>query len=281
MTTVLEAGASRTVSRSRRAAIVPVVVLGWITCVLLIDSRSTLAVQRGLGVATWCVLVGLLAREKPLVRAQTAIVVIFASLVEYTFSPFLGVYLYRFHNVPAYVPPGHGLVYLAALAIGRTVWVQAHARALAACVAAVGGCWATYGLLFASRPDALGAFWFVCLLAFLRWGPSRGLYVGAFLVVSYLELAGTSLGTWAWQRHDPTGSGIDREPTFWGGRRLRVVRPGSSCPRPVGPGAGYGASVVVFADVLGVLCSHPLTSSTEVVHLTPAGWLGSFGVGGQ
>lgn len=205
MTTVLEAGASRTVSRSRRAAIVPVVVLGWITCVLLIDSRSTLAVQRGLGVATWCVLVGLLAREKPLVRAQTAIVVIFASLVEYTFSPFLGVYLYRFHNVPAYVPPGHGLVYLAALAIGRTVWVQAHARALAACVAAVGGCWATYGLLFASRPDALGAFWFVCLLAFLKWGPSRGLYVGAFLVVSYLELAGTSLGTWAWQRHDPTG----------------------------------------------------------------------------
>ncbi len=73
-----------------------------------------------LGVATWCVLVGLLVREAPLVRAQTAIVVVFASLVEYTFSPFLGVYLYRFHNVPAYVPPGHGLVYLAALAIGRT-----------------------------------------------------------------------------------------------------------------------------------------------------------------
>ncbi len=205
MTTVLEAAPSRTVSRPGRGWVIPVVALSWIMCVLAIDSGSTLAVQRGLGVATWCVLVGLLVRESPLVRAQTAIVVVFASLVEYTFSPLLGVYLYRFDNVPAYVPPGHGLVYLAALAIGRTLWVRTHASGMAVGVAVVGGCWAVYGLLFASRPDALGAFWFLCLLAFLKWGPSRGLYVGAFFVVSYLELVGTSLGTWAWQPHDPTG----------------------------------------------------------------------------
>jgi hypothetical protein len=205
VTTVLEAAPSRTVSRPLRAPVLAAVALGWITIVLVIDASSTLAVQRGLGVATWCVLVGLLVREAPLVRAQTAVVVVFASLVEYTFSPLLGVYLYRFDNVPAYVPPGHGLVYLAALAIGRTVWVRAHAQGMAVGVGLVGGCWATYGVLFASRPDALGAFWFLCLLAFLRWGPSRGLYVGAFFVVSYLELAGTTLGTWAWQPHDPTG----------------------------------------------------------------------------
>jgi len=181
------------------------VVFCWITVVLCVDSASTQAVQRGLGVATWCVLLALLVRETPLVRAQTAIVVVFASMVEYTFSPVLGVYLYRFENVPAYVPPGHGLVYLAALAIGRAVWVQAHATALAVGVGLVGGCWAAYGLILASRPDVLGAFWFACLVAFLIWGPSRGLYVGAFLVVSYLEIVGTSLGTWAWQPHDPTG----------------------------------------------------------------------------
>jgi hypothetical protein len=28
-------------------------------------------------------------------------------------------------------------------------------------------------------------------------------YVGAFVVVSYLELAGTALGTWAWASSDP------------------------------------------------------------------------------
>jgi hypothetical protein len=97
------------------------------------------------------------------------------------------------------------LVYLAALAIGRALWVQLHARELAVAVAVVGGCWAAYGVTFAERPDALGAFWFLCLLGFLRWGPSRGLYVGAFLVVTYLELLGTSVDTWAWQESDPTG----------------------------------------------------------------------------
>jgi hypothetical protein len=205
VTTVLEAVPSRRVSGPWRAPVVAGVVLGWITVVLVIDSGSTITVQRGLGVATWALLVAVLVREVPLVRAQTAIVVAFASLVEYTFSPLLGVYLYRFHNVPAYVPPGHGLVYLAALAVGRTAWVRAHSRGMAIGVALVGGCWAAYGVVLADRPDALGAFWFGCLLAFLKWGPSRGLYVGAFFVVSYLELVGTTLGTWAWQPHDPTG----------------------------------------------------------------------------
>jgi len=205
VTTVLDAESRRTVSRPLPAPTLVGAVLGWITVVLVLDAHSTLLVQRVLGVATWLVLAALLVREPPLVRAQTAVVVMFASLVEFTFSPFLGVYLYRFHNVPAYVPPGHGLVYLAALAIGRALWVRAHARTLAVGVAVVGGCWATYGVVLSDRPDALGAFWFGCLLAFLRWGPSRGLYVGAFVVVSYLELLGTSVGTWAWQTYDPTG----------------------------------------------------------------------------
>jgi len=70
----------------------------------------------------------------------------------------------------------------------------------------VGGAYAAWGLSpLAPRLDVLGAFWFCCLLGFLRWGRSRLLYVGAFFVVTYLELLGTSLGTWAWQPHDPTG----------------------------------------------------------------------------
>ena len=72
-------------------------------------------------------------------------------------------------------------------------------------VVVMGGAYAIGGLVVGSRVDVLGAFWFVCLLGFLRWGPSRPLYVGAFLVVSYLEILGTSLGTWEWQAHDPTG----------------------------------------------------------------------------
>lgn len=181
------------------------VALVTITCVLLVDATASLAVQRLLGVVTWGVLVFLLAREPSVIRVQTLIVVAFATAVEYTFSPLLEVYLYRFDNVPMYVPPGHGLVYLAAWSVGRLAFVKLHERLCTVLVMLAGGAWAVYGISFAARPDVLGAFWFLCLVGFLRWGPSRGLYIGAFLVVSYLELVGTALGTWQWQPVDPTG----------------------------------------------------------------------------
>jgi hypothetical protein len=203
--TVLESGAERTVSGGWRAGVVAPLVLGWITVALLVDSSSAIGTQRLLGFASWLLLVLLLSRETPLVRAQTLVVVGFATVVEYTSSPLLGVYLYRFHNVPAYVPPGHGLVYLAALALGRSVFVRARLPVMMWLVLVVGGVWAAYGVTFAARLDVLGALWYLCLVGFLLWGPSRGLYVGAFVVVSYLELLGTSVGTWAWQPADPTG----------------------------------------------------------------------------
>ncbi len=188
----------------RRSWVIVTTALVWITMVLLIDSDGSLLVQRLLGLATWLVLLALLARESGLGRMQTAVVVVFATVIEYTCSPLLEVYLYRFHNVPAYVPPGHGLVYLAALAIGRTAFVKAHTRVcMALALTALGG-YAAYGML-AERTDVLGAFWFLCLAGFFRWGPSPGLYVGASLVVTYLEVTGTALGTWQWQTHDPTG----------------------------------------------------------------------------
>ncbi|MGH3448213.1 MAG: hypothetical protein ACRDP4_11395 [Nocardioidaceae bacterium] len=205
MTTVLEAPARRTTRVPRPPAVIIGVVVSWITLVLVVDAHATLLLQWGLGAATWGVLVALLARESVVVRVQTAVVVVFASIIELTFSPLLEVYIYRFHNLPMYVPPGHGLVYLAALAVGRLAWVQAHSRGCMAAVLVVGGGWSAYGVLLADRTDALGAFWFVCLAAFLLFGPSRGVYIGAFVVVSYLELLGTSLGTWTWQTHDPTG----------------------------------------------------------------------------
>jgi hypothetical protein len=181
------------------------IVIGWITTVLLIDAHGSRLTQRALGIATWLVVAAILWRESRLVRAQTAVVVVFATFVEYTCSPLLGVYLYRFHNVPAYVPPGHGLVYLAALAIGRTAFVRAREHlCMAAAMTSVGG-YAAYGLFVSDRLDVLGAFWYLCLVGFLLWGPSRGLYVGASVVVTYLEIVGTSLGTWEWQSHDPTG----------------------------------------------------------------------------
>lgn len=177
----------------------------WVPLVLLLDHGADIWQQRALGAGTWVLLLALLRRESPLVRAQVAVVIVFATAVEYTFSPLLEVYVYRLHNVPAFVPPGHGLVYLCAMAIGRAAWVRRRTAVLVAATVLLGGGYAAWGLWLHDRPDALGAFWFLCLLGFLVWGRSRTLYVGAFLIVTYLELLGTWIGTWAWQTHDPTG----------------------------------------------------------------------------
>ena len=189
---------------SRNAALAGCVVV-WVALALGLDTGASLAQQRLLGAGTWLLLLGCLRGESRGTRVQVAVVVVYASLIEYVFSGWLGVYVYRLHNVPAFVPPGHGLVYLAALAIGRSTWAARHERVLLGGTLAACGAWAVWGLLLAPRPDALGAFWFGCLLVFTRWGRSRLVYAGAFLVVSYLELVGTGLGTWAWQLHDPTG----------------------------------------------------------------------------
>src|SRR4051794_36008904 len=82
--------------------------MGWLTIVLWLDRAAGNGgpwQQRGLGVLTWSVLAWGLWRVSPMVRAQTLVVVAFATCVEYLFSPTLQVYTYRFHNVPAYVPP--------------------------------------------------------------------------------------------------------------------------------------------------------------------------------
>jgi hypothetical protein len=182
-----------------------IAMMGWLSVVLWLDADGGLWLQRSLGLGTWLVLLLALRRVSPVVRVQTGVVVVFATLVEYTFSPTLEVYLYRFDNVPMYVPPGHGLVYLSAFALGHTRFVERHMRGCIAWVLVAGGAWAGHGLFLADRPDALGAFWYACLAGFLLWGPSKGVYVGAFVVVSYLELLGTGLGNWAWQTQDPTG----------------------------------------------------------------------------
>jgi len=182
-----------------------VLTMTWVPLVLLLDRGAGIWWQRALGLGTWVLLLALLRRETPLVRAQVAVVVAFATAVEYTFSPLLEVYVYRLGNVPAFVPPGHGLVYLCALAMGRSALVRTRLPALVAVTVVAGGAYAAWGLVLHDRPDALGAFWYLCLVGFLCWGRSRSLYVGAFVVVTYLELLGTWLGTWEWQERDPTG----------------------------------------------------------------------------
>jgi hypothetical protein len=252
------------VSASRELRIAGVVGL-WVLIVLAIDAGASLTLQRLLGLGTWLLLAAMLRRESRATRIQVGIVVVFASTVEYVFAGWLGVYVYRLHNVPAFVPPGHGLVYLAALALGRSAFAHRHARALITATVTLCGGWVLWGLFVSERTDVLGALWFGCLLVFMRRGRTPLVYCGAFVVTSYLELYGTGIGTWAWQAHDPTGligignppSGIAGGYCFFDAAALWLT------PRLM---ARYGASTA------GAGVVRARTTTAAITSTPPASW---------
>jgi hypothetical protein len=110
-----------------------------------------------------------------------------------------GVYTYRLHNLPLFVPPGHGLVYLTGLRLTETRLVSRQPRAFLAAVAAVALGWAVAGLTVLPRTDASGALGTAVFVVFLLRGRARVLYGAVFLVVAMLELSGTAVGVWAWK----------------------------------------------------------------------------------
>jgi hypothetical protein len=174
--------------------------------VLWVDSvTKSHEVQWLLGGVLALMLLACLRAASTQLRISVAVVVVFATTIEFVFAYWLGVYDYQLGNVPPYVPPGHGVVFLCCVLFGELSWVRRNLTVLA-WVAGLGiGAWATLGVLAPAAGegrDALGAFWAVWLIVFLRWGPSRSTYVGAAVVVTAMELWGTHLGVWTWRSPD-------------------------------------------------------------------------------
>jgi hypothetical protein len=171
---------------------------------LFTDAHATIEKQNALGVCGWVFLIGLLLGEPLEIRVQIGIAVMFATIGEHFASPYMGGYIYRFHNVPAYVPPGHGMVYLTAVALARSGFFQCHARAIAKFVVVVCGLWSLWGISgIPDQGDAVGAMLYCVFLAYLFKGRSPMVYLAAFFITTWLELIGTSVGTWRWVPIDP------------------------------------------------------------------------------
>jgi hypothetical protein len=172
---------------------------------LALDRFATYPQQLGLGVATWIVL-GVALMRAPLDRRLQALgVVAFATIGEVTGSLIWGVYTYRLHNLPLFVPPAHGIVYLTGLALA--VSLRHRGRELLAVAAVFAVTWGLLGLTVLPRRDVAGAIGVPLLLLFLWRGGNRAIYAGVFLVVASLELYGTAIGTWRWAPELP-GLGI-------------------------------------------------------------------------
>jgi hypothetical protein len=180
-----------------------VVLPAYLAGLLALDTQVALGGQIALGALTFAVLAVALRPLPSLARAQTIGVVAFATVGEVTGSLVWGVYHYRLHNLPLFIPPAHGLVYLSGLALSRSLRERAVVWAAAIGAAA----WGIAGLTVLPRLDVAGAFGVPLLLVFLWRSRWRATYAGVFLVVAGLELYGTSIGTWRWASTIP-GLGI-------------------------------------------------------------------------
>ena len=167
------------------------------------DDGATLERQNMLGIAAWIFLGLLLWGENNFVRLQVVLAVAFATVGEHFASVYMQGYIYRFDNVPAFVPPGHGAVYLSAVALARSYLFKAYARQILAFVLVVGGAWSLWGAFFASRGDMLGLCLFVIFTICVFIGRSPLVYLGAFFITTWLELIGTHIGNWYWVVHEP------------------------------------------------------------------------------
>ena len=209
----------------------------YLAALLALDTHASYPEQIALGVITWTVLFAALVPLAPLARAQALGVVVFATVGEVTGSLVWGVYRYRLHNLPLFIPPAHGLVYLSGLALAARV----RPRVLVWGAATGAVVWGALGLGVLPRLDVAGAFGVPLLCLFLWCSRSRSVYAAVFLVVAALELYGTSIGTWRWARELP-GLGIpDGNP-------------------PSGVASGY-----VWFDVMAMLVAPYLMSAGSAV----------------
>ncbi len=180
-------------------------IVAFVGVLLAVDTQVDARAQLLLGLAAWIALAVALKDASPLLRAQVLVVVPVATCAEVVGSVIWGVYTYRLENLPSFVPPCHGLVYLAGSAIAA--WAAPRRKLLVriALVAVVG--WGIAGVTVLPRADVAGALGAILLAVYLVRGRAPAVYAGVFLVVAWLELYGTAIGTWEWAAAIP-GTGV-------------------------------------------------------------------------
>jgi hypothetical protein len=159
-----------------------------------------------LGLLTAAVLAGLLLLHPRSIRVLTLGVVAIATLGEVVGSLIWGLYSYRLENLPAFVPPGHGLVFLCGVSLAT---LASERRSALMGIAVLGAAvWGLAGVTVLPSPDVAGAIGCTFLVAVIV-RTRRPVYAGVFLAVAALELYGTAIGTWTWEGSVP-GLGLSQ-----------------------------------------------------------------------
>ena len=180
-------------------------ILSFIAVLLAVDTQVDARAQLLLGLAAWIALALALRGVPPLLRAQALVVVVVATCAEVVGSIIWGVYTYRLENLPSFVPPCHGLVYLAGASLA--LWAAPRKQVLIRVALVAVSAWGIAGVTVLPRTDVGGAIGAALLAVYLVRGRAPEMYAGVFLVVAWLELYGTAIGTWEWAVTIP-GTGV-------------------------------------------------------------------------
>ena len=180
-------------------------ILLFIGVLLAVDTQVDARLQLFLGLAACIALAGSLWSVSPLLRAQALVVVVVATCVEIVASIVWGVYTYRLENLPSFVPPCHGLVYLAGVSLA--LWAAPRRVLLVRLALVAALAWGIAGMTVLPRSDVGGAIGAAVLAVYLVRGRAPEVYAGVFLIVAWLELYGTAIGTWEWAAVIP-GTGV-------------------------------------------------------------------------
>jgi hypothetical protein len=183
---------------------------------LLADSQTTSLWQQWvLGLLTFAALYLAALKAPREQRLQVWICVVVATCFEIFGSLIWGLYQYRFHNVPLYVPPGHGAVYLFGLLAMRTPVVLKYGKRVAHVILAGASTWALLGLtvlpLITGRFDLQGAMCLPIFAWFVLRSPRWPLFAAIFIATGELEIFGTFFRNWYWLpiapwTHIPSGN---------------------------------------------------------------------------
>jgi hypothetical protein len=163
---------------------------------IALDAHGPAWAQAAVAAWTWTVFVWILEQSDRRHRLELVVCLVLATLGELFLTEVWGLYVYRLHNLPLFVPPGHALVFASAVRMSRLAppWFPA-------VVAGPVGLYLTYagwkGL------DTQGLLWFLVFLAYLAASGDRRLCSVLFVFALLIEGYGTRLGSWRYFTHEP------------------------------------------------------------------------------
>ena len=172
-----------------------------VAVVFIAERDVSLQTQWLMSIPVWLTLIVRLYFSTTAVRAVTIGVLIAATIGECIFSLWWGFYIYRLDNLPLFIPPGHAILYLAALSAAE--WRVSKRWPQGFCMVAivVGTVWMILGLTVLPQKDFMGVLGHIWWMAFVWWGRLPTAVAGVFYGVTYIEIFGVQAGTWRWAEH--------------------------------------------------------------------------------